>query len=67
MTEPERPHLIIWEARHDNGWTTLVMEQIGWDVRRLGGARLKRLRSKEDRLCPSGALCSPRSSPSVSR
>jgi hypothetical protein len=27
MTEPERLHLVIWEARHDNGWTTLVMEQ----------------------------------------
>ena len=35
MTEPERLHLVIWEARHDNGWTTLVMEQsdgtfVGW-------------------------------------
>ena len=20
-------HLVAWEARHDNGWTTLVMEQ----------------------------------------
>ena len=27
MTESERRHLVIWEARHDNGWTTLVMEQ----------------------------------------
>ena len=27
MTEPEHRHLVIWEARHDNGWTTLVMEQ----------------------------------------
>ena len=27
MTDAERLHLVIWEARHDNGWTTLVMEQ----------------------------------------
>ena len=27
MTERERRHLVIWEASHDNGWTTLVMEQ----------------------------------------
>ena len=27
MTDPERRHLVIWEARHDNGWTALVMEQ----------------------------------------
>ena len=27
MTEPAHRHLVIWEARHDNGWTTLVMEQ----------------------------------------
>ena len=27
MTEPERRRLVIWEARHDNGWTTVVMEQ----------------------------------------
>jgi hypothetical protein len=27
MTEPERRRLVVWEARHDNGWTTVVMEQ----------------------------------------
>ena len=27
MTEPAHRHLVIWEARHDNGWTTLVIEQ----------------------------------------
>ena len=27
MTDPEHRHLVIWEARHENGWTTLVMEQ----------------------------------------
>ena len=27
MTEPADRHFLIWEARHDNGWATLVMEQ----------------------------------------
>jgi len=28
MTDPPHTrHLVIWEASHDNGWTTLVMEQ----------------------------------------
>ena len=28
MTEAVvRRHLVVWEARHDNRWTTLVMEQ----------------------------------------
>ena len=27
MTEPERRRLVVWEQCHDNGWTTLVMEQ----------------------------------------
>ena len=27
MLEPEHRRLIVWEARHDNGWTTIVMEQ----------------------------------------
>ena len=27
MTEPAHRHLVIWETRHDNSWTTLVMEQ----------------------------------------
>ena len=27
MTDPHTRHLVVWEARHDNGWTTLVMEQ----------------------------------------
>jgi hypothetical protein len=27
LAEPQTRHLVIWEARHDNGWTTLVMEQ----------------------------------------
>ena len=27
MTEPAHRHLLIWEARHDNGWIVLVMEQ----------------------------------------
>ena len=31
MTDAEHRHLVIWEARHDNGWTALVMEQSdGW-------------------------------------
>ena len=29
MIDPQPRHLVIWEARHDNGWTTLVMEQSG--------------------------------------
>ena len=28
MTDPHTRHLVVWEARHDNGWTTLVMEQL---------------------------------------
>ena len=24
---PQTRHLVIWEALHDNGWTTLVMER----------------------------------------
>ena len=28
MTEPLARRLVVWEARHDNGWTTLVMEQL---------------------------------------
>ena len=27
MLKPERRRLIVWEARHDNGWMTIVMEQ----------------------------------------
>ena len=27
MIDAEHRHLLIWEARHDNRWTTLVMEQ----------------------------------------
>ena len=27
MTEPAHRHLVISEARHDNGWTTLVIER----------------------------------------
>jgi hypothetical protein len=27
MNEPEHRRLVVWEARHDNGWTTVVMEQ----------------------------------------
>jgi len=27
MTSPEVRRLLVWEARHDNGWTTIVMEQ----------------------------------------
>ena len=27
MTEAAHRHLVIWEGRHDNGWTTLVIEQ----------------------------------------
>jgi hypothetical protein len=27
MTDAEHRHIVIWEARHDGGWTTLVMEQ----------------------------------------
>jgi hypothetical protein len=27
MTDAGRRRLVVWEARHDNGWTTLVMEQ----------------------------------------
>ena len=29
MTDDQHRHLVIWEVRHDNGWTTLVMEQPG--------------------------------------
>ena len=25
--DPRRRRLIVWEARHDNGWSTIVMEQ----------------------------------------
>ena len=28
MTDPQPRRVVIWEARHDNGWTTLVMEQL---------------------------------------
>ncbi len=27
MTSPEVRRLVVWEAQHDNGWTTVVMEQ----------------------------------------
>ena len=27
MIEPDRRRLVVWEARHDNAWATLVMEQ----------------------------------------
>ena len=27
MNEPGQRHLVVWEARHNNGWTTLVIEQ----------------------------------------
>jgi hypothetical protein len=27
MMDPRRRRLIVWEARHDNGWSTIVMEQ----------------------------------------
>ena len=27
MTELQRRSLALWEARHDNGWTTVVLEQ----------------------------------------
>jgi hypothetical protein len=27
MTEPQHRRLVVWEARHDNGWITIVMEQ----------------------------------------
>jgi hypothetical protein len=27
LTELWQRHLVLWEAFHDNGWTTLVMEQ----------------------------------------
>ena len=27
MVEPQSRRLVVWEARHDNGWITLVMEQ----------------------------------------
>jgi hypothetical protein len=27
VREPQTRRLAIWEARHDNGWTTIVMEQ----------------------------------------
>ena len=27
VSEPARRRLVVWEARHDNGWTTVVMEQ----------------------------------------
>ena len=26
MTDPQPRRLVVWEARQDNGWTTLVME-----------------------------------------
>ena len=27
MTDTVRRSLVLWEARHDNGWITIVMEQ----------------------------------------
>jgi hypothetical protein len=27
MTDAVRRRLVVWEARHDNGWPTLVLEQ----------------------------------------
>jgi hypothetical protein len=27
MTDAVRRRLVVWEARHDNGWITIVMEQ----------------------------------------
>jgi hypothetical protein len=27
MNTPRRQRLLIWEARHDNGWISVVMEQ----------------------------------------
>jgi hypothetical protein len=27
MTDAVRRRLVVWEARHDNGWTTLILEQ----------------------------------------
>ena len=27
VSEAQSRRLVVWEARHDNGWTTLVMEQ----------------------------------------
>ena len=27
MPDPHSRRLLVWEARHDNGWTTVVMEQ----------------------------------------
>jgi len=27
MNESEHRRLVVWEAQHDNGWTTVVMEQ----------------------------------------
>jgi hypothetical protein len=27
VIEPERRRLVVWEARHENGWTTVVMKQ----------------------------------------
>ena len=27
MIDPDGCHLVVWEARHDNGWITLVIEQ----------------------------------------
>src|SRR5687767_10168649 len=27
MIDPEGCHLVVWEARHGNGWITLVIEQ----------------------------------------
>lgn len=27
MIDPEGCHLVVWEALHDNGWITLVIEQ----------------------------------------
>ena len=27
MTHAQSRRLVLWEARHDNGWTTVVMEQ----------------------------------------
>ena len=27
MTEQDHRRLLVWEARHDNGWTRVVLEQ----------------------------------------
>ena len=29
MTDAHTRHLVVWEARHDNGWTTLVEQPDG--------------------------------------